>query len=131
MRRYLALLLISALFILSGVVSSLHTHAYTDHEHPEHHQGLAAHEHEAAPLKHEDVLTHVEGCDPGQHTVSVAFLCAVPPLLYPLDPESVVPPLLRPPAPTALTVAYLDLRVHGPPPRTQASPRAPPLITHT
>jgi hypothetical protein len=83
--RVLALLLISALIATTGVVSSLHTHAYDDHDHPEHHHGPAAHEHHAVPAHPDDGIPHLEGCDPGKHAVPFAFVCAAPPQVHAVD----------------------------------------------
>jgi hypothetical protein len=128
--RVLALLLIPALITTSGVVSLLHTHVYDDHDHPEHHHGLAAHEHHAEPAHPDDGTAHLEGCDPGQHTVSFAFVCATPPQAQAVDAVIELPASLIPEARVERAVGYADVRVHGPPPRTQSSPRAPPLIVH-
>jgi len=128
--RALALLLIPALIATSGVASLLHTHAYDDHDHPEHHHGLSAHGHHAEPAHPDDGLPHLEGCDPGKHTVSFAFVCATPPQVHAVDAELCLPasPVLE--LQPGRAVRHTDVRVHGPPPRTQASPRAPPLIAH-
>jgi hypothetical protein len=126
----LALLLIPALIATSGVASLLHTHARNDHDHPEHHHGLSAHEHHTAPSHPDDGVAHLEGCDPGKHTISVAFVCAAPPQVHAVDAEinlSASPGLALQ---IERAVRHADVRVHGPPPRTQASPRAPPLIAH-
>jgi hypothetical protein len=125
----LALLLIPALTATSGLVSLLHTHAYPDHDHPEHHHGLSAHEHHAA-ASHSDDVAHLEGCDPGKHTVSYAFVCAAPPQVHAADAELTLPATPSVEVQIERTVRHTDIRVHGPPPRTQSSPRAPPLIAH-
>jgi hypothetical protein len=127
--RALALLLIPALIGTSGVMSLLHTHAYDDHDHPEHHHGLSAHEHSTAPSHPDDGTAHLEGCDPAQHVVSFVFVCAAPPQLHAVDAELTLP--ATPDVKTQIErgVRHTDVRVHGPPPRTQSSPRAPPL-TH-
>jgi hypothetical protein len=129
--RALALLLIPALIATSGVASLLHTHAYDDHDHPEHHHGLSAHEHHAALSHPDDVLPHLEGCDPGRHTVSFAFVCAAPLQVHAVDAELTLPATPAPGKQIERSVRHTDVRVHGPPLRTQASPRAPPLIAHT
>jgi hypothetical protein len=126
--RALALLLIPALIATSGVVSVLHTHAYTDHDHPDHHHGLAAHEHHAEPARAGDGTAHLEGCDPGKHAVSFAFVCANPSQVHAVDAEIGPPVSLVPELQIEPAVGYADVRVHGPPARTQSSPRAPPVI---
>jgi hypothetical protein len=129
-QRVLALLLIPALIATSGVGSLLHTHDYTDHDHPEHHHGLAAHEHHLTPPHPDDGVTRVEGCDPAKHTVSFASLCAAVLQVMVVVAELRVPSRLTPDLKDWQPVGYADVRVHGPPPRSQASPRAPPLIAH-
>ena len=128
MYRALASLLIPALMATSGVASLLHTHAYNDHDHPEHHHGLAAHEHHEEPADPGDGTAHLEGCDPGKHAVSFAFVCATPPHLHAVDAEIGPSASLIPELRIESAVGYSDVRVHGPPLRSQSSPRAPPLI---
>ena len=130
MHRALASLLIPALIATSGAGSWLHTHAYNDHDHPEHHRGLAAHEHHAEPAHRDDGTAHLEGCDPGKHTVSFAFVCAAPPQVHAVDAELTLPATAIPEIQIERSVRHTDVRVHGPPLRTQASPRAPPVIAH-
>ena len=126
----LAVLLIPAMIATSGAVASLHTHAYNDHGHPEHHHGLAAHEHHAVPVQLDDGMPHVEGCDPGKHAIPFAFVCAAPPQVHPVDAANSAPAAPTPALRIERAVRYTEVRVHGPPPRTQPSPRAPPLIAH-
>ena len=114
----------------SGQVSALHIHAYTDHDHPEHHHGLAAHEHHrSAPHHDEDHdAVHLESCDPGQHAVSVTMGCAPVPHVDAIDAQCANSSLVEPLVPVRSVQPFTDVRVHGPPPLTQAPPRAPPLI---
>jgi hypothetical protein len=128
--RLLALLLIPALIATSGAMSLLHTHVYNDHDHPEHHHGLAAHEHHAEPTDPENGTAHLEGCDPGTHAVSFAFVCASPPHLHAADAGIGPPAPLIPELQIERAVGYADVRVHGPPSRSQSSPRAPPVNVH-
>jgi len=128
-RRVVAILLGVALVSTVGQASALHTHAYTDHDHPEHHHGLAAHEHhQSAPHQDEgDAGMHLESCDPGQHTVSFVMGCASLPQMHAIDAEFESLSIVEPLAPLRSISEVTDTRVHGPPPRTQAAPRAPPL----
>ena len=128
--RALALLLIPALIATSGVASLLHTHAYDDHVHPEHQHGPSAHEHYAPPTRPDDGTAHLEGCDPAEHVVAFTFVCAAPPQVHAVDAELTLPATPGVGMPTGRGVRHTDVRVHGPPPRTQSSPRAPPLIAH-
>ena len=130
MHRVLALLLIPALIAIPGVLSSLHTHAYDDHDHPEHRHGLAAHDHDPVPAHPDDGIPRLEGCDPGKHVIPFAFVCAAPPQVHAGDAELTLPSSPSSDLQVERTVRHTDVRVHGPPPRTQASPRAPPLIAH-
>jgi hypothetical protein len=129
-QRVVALLLIPALMATSGVGSLLHTHVYTDHDHPEHHHGLAAHEHYLTPTHPDAGVTRVEGCDPGIHTVSFASLCAAVPQVPVVVAEFREPGLQAPDLQSWQPIGYADVRVHGPPSRSQASPRAPPVALH-
>ena len=133
-QRVLALLLVPALMVTAGVGSLLHTHVYADHDHPEHQHGLAAHEHHltpAHPPSHDDDrIARIEACDPGKHTVSVASLCAAVPPAPVVIAERGVLALPSPDLQTWQPVGYADVRVHGPPSRSQASPRAPPVALH-
>jgi hypothetical protein len=126
--RFLALLLVFALTATSSVAALVHTHAYRDHDHPEHHHGLSAHEHYGPASHPRDGVARLEGCDPGKHTVSFIFISAAP-QTQALDAEL-----------TFLASAILeihsegivrdrDVRVHGPPVPRQSSPRAPPLTS--
>jgi hypothetical protein len=126
--RALASLLILALIATFGVVSLLHTPAYTNNDHPEHQHGLAAHEHAAEPSDPDDGTAHLEGCDPGTHAVSFAFVCATPPQIHAVAAESMQPASLTPEWRSERAIGFADVRVHGPPLRTQSSPRAPPVI---
>jgi hypothetical protein len=125
--RVLALLLIPALTATSGVVSLLHTHAYTDHDHPEHHHGPAAHGHDAEPAPPDGGTAHLESCDPGKHAMSFAFVWASPPQVHAVDAELRLPATPRVEMHIERSVRHADVRVHGPPPRTLSSPRAPPV----
>ncbi|HEY7443164.1 MAG TPA: hypothetical protein VH701_12145 [Vicinamibacterales bacterium] len=127
MYRVLALLLIPALIAIPGAGSLLHTHAYTDHDHPEHHHGLAAHEHYEVRAHPDDNSAHLEGCDPGKHVVRFSSLCVAVPQVHVVVALFNVPALSAPSFRPLLTVRYPDVRVHGPPPHPQSPPRAPPL----
>jgi hypothetical protein len=129
--RALTLLLIPALMATSGVASLLHMHAYEDHEHPEHHHGLSAHEHHAASSHPDDGTAHLEGCDPAKHVVAFTFVCATPPQVHAVEAELTLPATPRVEMRIECNVRHADIRVHGPPPRTQSSPRAPPVIALT
>jgi hypothetical protein len=126
-RRLAALLLVPSLLAMSG--PALHTHAYDDHDHPEHQHGLASHEHlDDVAARRDDGGTHVEGCDPGEHAVEVAFLSAAPQPPPAVEGVSNLATLARPITRHGPAVRHTDVRAHGPPSRTQSSPRAPPPI---
>jgi hypothetical protein len=128
--RALALLLVPALIATSGMPSLLHTHAYDDHDHPEHHHGLSAHEHHAPASHSEGGGARLEGCDPGKHAVSFAFAGAAFTKSHAVNAELTLTATPTPEIRIDRRVRPTDVRVHGPPRRTQASPRAPPLIAH-
>jgi hypothetical protein len=125
--RVLALLLVPALIATSGVSFALHTHAYTDHDHPEHHHGLSVHHHDGTPTRAADGSARLDECDPAQHKVSFALACAAPRQYHAVVAEVGPPASLSPELQVEPAGVNLDVRVHGPPPGTQASPRAPPL----
>jgi hypothetical protein len=127
-RRLIIIQVGFALAAAAGPGSALHVHAYTDHDHPEHHHGLAAHEHyQAAHPDEEDDGPHLESCDPGQHSVSLVMGCAQPPPVHVLDAVHTGPIVVAPIVPIRSVTEVTDVRVHGPPPRTPFAPRGPPL----
>ena len=143
MRRTLASLLVAALVAAPGVVSSLHVHEYTGHDHPTHHHGPASHghghhdpsltererDHDHAFDDHDAPAVRAESCDPGRHAVAVKMSCAQPPQL-PLDLAEVPGPSIAVPAvPIRSAVGIIDVRLHGPPFDPRIPSRAPPL-TH-
>jgi hypothetical protein len=127
--RPIAFLLGLVLASTSGQVSALHIHLYTDHDHPEHHHGLAAHEHHRSAPHHdkEDGAVHLESCEPGLHAVSITMGCAALPPVHAVNAECANPTIVEPLVPVRSFHPVTEVRVHGPPPRTQAPPRAPPL----
>ncbi len=110
-----------------GQVPQLHIHWYTDHDHPEHHHGLAAHEHSVSGARTTGADLLLKDCDPSRHKITFSFACAAPPRASWLDAELVTPVVRAPePPPLHSLVDLTEIRVHGPPPRTQSTPRAPP-----
>jgi hypothetical protein len=129
-RGVLALLLIPALNAISAAGSLLHTHAYTDHDHPEHHHGLAAHEHRGMPAHPLDGTARLEGCDPARHAIAIGATCVTPAQGHAAGAEAIVPSSADPALRIERLARLSDVRVHGPPFRAHASTRAPPLIAH-
>lgn len=130
-RRVTAALAGLALILTTGPASGLHIHAYADHDHPEHHHGPAPHDHgpeHRAAVASPDDTSHVEGCDPSWHALSLTFVCAAPPQSHTADAESVTLAVIVLAATVAAAIAVTDVRAHGPPSLTQAPPRAPPPI---
>ncbi len=127
--RVMATLLGLALVAGSTPVSALHIHDYTDHDHPDHHHGLAAHEHHAAESDTAESGVQLENCDPGQHAISFVFVCSAPQQAHAIDAEVVSPAATAPELPRHQAFAITDVRVHGPPPFPQTSPRGPPSNT--
>jgi hypothetical protein len=131
-RGLVALLLVKALLAASGAGPSLHTHAYSGHDHPEHHHhGLAAHQHvTAAPHVHESA-SRVQDCSPAAHTIEFALISIAPSQAHNLDAALTEGPMLAAEPCAGGWVRGVDLRVHGPPPRADSSPRAPPPVALT
>ena len=127
-RAFVAILLGFALTGTAGQSPWLHIHAYIDHDHPEHHHGPAAHEHQQSTTHHHDDRASLESCDPGQHSVPFTLGCAPLPHVNAIDAASANPSIVDPLVPLRSVHHLTDVRVHGPPPLTQAPPRAPPLI---
>jgi hypothetical protein len=125
--RVVTILLGFVLVSTGGQVSALHIHAYTDHDHPEHHHGFAAHEHHRSVRHHDDDVVHLETCDPGQHAVSLTMGCAPVPRVHVIDAECASPAAVESLVPFRSVHHFTDVRVHGPPLLAQAPPRAPPL----
>lgn len=134
MFRALAALVAAALLSTSGSAVVQHVHGYAGHDHDDHHHGLAAHVH--APTVHvhhtgTDDAAHtaeLEACDPGQHAVSVQFVCGAPepnPARVAVTVEAVQP---SPALAVWCAIAPRDVRAHGPPRFTDAPPRAPPVV---
>ena len=126
--RLVALLLVPALMATSATTSLVHTHAYSDHDHPEHHHGLSAHEHHgtASTASHpRDGVARLEGCEPGKHAVSLTFVCAAP-QVHTLHAELTLVVSGTSNIEPGEIVHDNDVRVHGPPGPPESSPRAPP-----
>lgn len=132
-QRLVATLLGFAFVGVAAQGSALHTHSYASHGHPEHRHGPAAHEHpQPAPHhdEHEDHdAVHLESCDPGQHAVSVTIACPPLPRVDALAGQSEHAASVDRLVLLSAVHPVRDVRVHGPPSRTQTAPRAPPL-TH-
>jgi hypothetical protein len=131
MRRVVGLCLVGAILEMASLTAILHTHVYTDHDHPEHHHGLAAHEHgdRQPPAEHHDHDQFAWAtCDPSVHKTQVRFVSPNPAVAFALlaEPEEPFSPVAD--MESAVWVFDVDVRAHGPPARGQTSPRAPPLI---
>ena len=137
MRRFVAFVLMQALVVSTATVSSLHVHEYFGHDHPEHHHGLASHEHDDTELP--DLDHHVGSvdedqeeieagpCDPGRHAFAVTLGCAHVPLVHIEFAEGAGPTVVAPIAPIGSATPITDIRVHGPPSNVRIPSRAPPL----
>jgi hypothetical protein len=127
-RRFLALLVVSALTASSGLASLLHTHAYGGHDHPEHHHGIAAHDHHRAAPPADAAVAHLERCDPAKHTIALSFVCAPPHAHDLFAAEAALPTSPTSPAAAEHCARRADVRAHGPPLGADGPPRAPPAI---
>lgn len=145
MRRLLALVLALTVAGSSAAVSSMHVHAYGGHDHHEHQHGPASHRHDhdhqapaiAAADHHHDHGLHgdgddggetlrIEACNAGDHEIRMPRAAAPLPRVY--LQLAVLPGAIAvaPATPIRLTLAPIDVRVHGPPPDTRLPARAPP-----
>ena len=137
MRRLVAIVLVQTLVLTMATASSWHLHAYSDHDHPDHHHGPASHEHRVTA----DAVPHAEHSadqdsirvepvpqdDPGRHALgfSTGATCGQRvEITVAILPG---PALMDPGAPTWSALAPTDVRAHGPPATVCTSPRAPPL----
>jgi hypothetical protein len=126
-QRLLAVVLGMTLAASAGQSPAAHTHLYRDHDHPEHHHGPAAHEHQIDATHDSGEGVHLESCDPGEHAVAIVLFVVPPPQAPAVDAEFVAPAPAAPALQLQHTVDITDIRVHGPPRRSQSSPRAPPI----
>lgn len=143
-QRVLAAVVAVAMLSTSGSAAFQHVHAYLDHDHPDHHHGPASHGHSAvghsqaqdshAQDSHAQHLhapgevAQIEGCDPGEHAVSVAFTYVAPQPEHPPVPIAADAVIVALPERTWCYVAASDVRVHSPPRLTDAPLRAPPVV---
>ena len=139
MRRFVALVLASAVAVSSAAVSRLHVHEYVGHDHPDHHHGPAIHEHEHSPSlepgHHTAEADHqpgidAESCDPGHHAVSVTTACAYTQYAHADLAELPGPAVFAPSGPMRSALPITDVRVHGPPFDPRIPSRAPPVFPH-
>jgi len=138
-RRLVAVVLVQALAVSTSMASSLHVHEYIGHDHPDHHHGPAAHEHNH-PATVEGDHHHARAgdedqpawqddpCEPGRHAVAVRMGCACIPQAHVDLAELPGPTLAVQGTPNRSAVPITDVRVHGPPLDARIRARAPPLI---
>ncbi len=118
----------------SGSAALQHVHAYVDHGHADHHHGPASHGHSAvthAPAHDAhapDDAARIEGCDPGEHAVSVVFAYVTPHPGHVSAPATVETILMAPPDQAWRQATKSDVRAHSPPRLTDAPLRAPPVV---
>jgi hypothetical protein len=139
-RRLVAFLLAQALMVSTFVASSLHVHEYVGHDHPDHHHGPAAHDHDHPATTDRDHHSHEENedhpawqadaCEPGRHAVSVSMSCACILQAHVDLAELPGPTVGVPSAPIRSTVPFTEVRVHGPPFDARIPARAPPRTPH-
>jgi hypothetical protein len=135
-RRLVAVVLVQALAVSTSIASSLHVHEYLGHDHPDHHHGPAAHDHDHPATVDRDHHTlpgedhpawQADPCDPSRHAVSVSMSCACIPQAHVDLAELPGPTLAVAGAPIRSAVPFTDVRVHGPPFDARPPSRAPPL----
>ena len=138
-QRVLAAVVAVAMLSTSGSAAWQHVHAYVDHDHADHHHGPASHGHSAvahahaadshAPDSHApDDNARLEGCDPGEHAVSVVFTYVAPHPGHVPAPVTLETILGAPPEQAWRHVTPSDVRAHSPPRLTDAPLRAPPVV---
>ena len=116
---------------MSIYAPTLHTHAYGDHDHPEHHHGLAVHDHQRLDHHAAESTARVEGCDPGRHAIAISFGCLPPPQALTVDAVDAMLAVIGPDLTTDARVSLTEVRAHSPPLHKRTSPRAPPSdLTH-
>jgi len=125
--RRIAAVVLGLAVASSGLQPGLHVHAYTDHDHPEHHHGPAVHDHDEIEQHDEAGDVRLDECDPAQHVLTLAALCVAAPELSLFD-DALKPSAIRAPRLSSLVASHLtDVRVHGPPLDARLAPRAPPV----
>lgn len=135
MPRGLAALVVMAMLSTSASVALQHVHAYVDHDHAEHHHGPASHEHTAVAHSHAPTsqaandTARLEGCEPGEHAVSVVFTYVAPQPDHVPAPVTLETLIVVPPGQAWRHVTPSDVRAHSPPRLTDAPLRAPPLVS--
>jgi len=123
---------------ISGSAALQHVHAHSDHDHDhadhDDDHGPAAHTHPVAVGDHDGPAdpsadhAEIEGCDPGQHAVTLRFVSAPPQPCHVPALVAVVAVAMAPPAAVRFAAAPSDVRAHSPPRITDAPLRAPPLV---
>jgi len=129
--RVLAALVAVAMLSTSGSAVWQHVHAYAGHDHPDHHHGPASHSHVAdrhTRAESQDETARLEGCDPGEHAVSVVFTYVAPQPDHAPVPVVLATLVVPRPEQPWREVVPSDVRAHSPPRLTDAPLRAPPLV---
>jgi hypothetical protein len=140
-RRFVGFLLVLAVVVSStSMASSLHIHEYVGHDHPDHHHGPAAHDHDypatpdgdhdAEPGDDDHASLRANPCNPGRHAVGVSIGCACILQAHVDLAELPGPTIIVQSAPVRSAVPFTDVRVHGPPFDPRIPARAPPLTPH-
>jgi hypothetical protein len=134
MQRVLAAVLALAMLSTSGSAELPHVHPYVDHDHADHHHGPVSHGHAAVAHAHDtdqpapDDAARLEGCDPGEHAVSVVFTYLAPHPDYVPAPVTLETIRVAPPEQVWRHMTPSDVRAHSPPRLTDAPLRAPPVV---
>jgi hypothetical protein len=116
---------------VGGSVPFLHAHTYSEHDHPEHRHGPAAHQHRHAQTivdrHHGDDRPTIESCEPGQHAVSLVMRGTTVSVFSIAMIETESPTGVSPTRSLIAFARFEDVRVHSPPDRPRPPARAPPL----
>lgn len=130
MRRVLFACLAIVMLWSSTGRASMHVHAYTGHDHVDHHHGPATHDHDRhAPANGDG--ERFPSCDPGAHAIFLASATTTVPTaaVFSVPFDSVELYAVAPECACCGPVYAIDVRQHSPPRCTPQSPRAPPSFT--
>lgn len=107
----------------------VHVHAYSGHDHVDHHHGPATHDHHRPATSSHDGDSRLSSCDPAAHAVflRLATTTATAAVVVPFAAVELY--VLAPDSARGGAVALIDVRQHSPPRGTLLPARAPPCLS--
>jgi len=107
----------------------VHVHAYSGHDHADHHHGPATHDHHPPATTSHDGDSRLSSCDPATHVVflRVATTTAQATVTVPFAVFGLY--VLASDSARSGAMSSIDVRQHSPPCFSPRSPRAPPFFT--